>query len=110
MSRAYAVEYAPEALDDLKEIYAYIAFACSAPDTAEKLVNRIRDRVRSLNAMPSRYAAVDWEPWRSMGMRKAPVDRFVIYYTVDDNRDRVVVIRVFYGGRDIKAILDETLH
>ena len=59
MSGTYTVRYAPEALDDLKEIYAYIAFVCGAPDTAEKLVKRIRDRVRSLDVLPSRYAAVD---------------------------------------------------
>ena len=108
MSGTYTVRYAPEALDDLKEIYAYIAFVCGAPGTAEKLVKRIRDRVRSLDVLPSRYAAVDWEPWKSMGMRKAPVDRFVIFYTVDDSDNRVVVIRIFYGGRDIRAILGRT--
>lgn len=42
MSTSYSVVYFPESMDDLKEIYAYIAFTLLVPETAEKQVNRIR--------------------------------------------------------------------
>lgn len=42
MSASYSVVYFPESMDDLKEIYAYIAFTLLVPETAEKQVNRIR--------------------------------------------------------------------
>ncbi|RKI26354.1 type II toxin-antitoxin system RelE/ParE family toxin [bacterium 1xD8-6] len=101
MSDAYSVIYSPEAIDDLREIYSYIAFTLLVPETAEKQVNRIRKEVRSLDFMPSRYSLVEWEPWKSMGMHKVPVDNFVIYYTVDDDSRTVTVIRIFYSGRNI---------
>ena len=41
MSDAYSVSYSPEAMDDLREIYAYIAFTLLVPETAKKQVNRI---------------------------------------------------------------------
>lgn len=104
MSDSYSVVYSPAALNDLKDIYAYIAQELLAPDTALNQVNRIRKEIRSLDFMPSRYALVDCEPWRSMGMHKVPVDNFVVFYTVDSNSMIVVIIRIVYGGRDIESI------
>lgn len=104
MSADYSVIYSPEAIDDLKEIYAYIAFNLLVPETAEGQVGRIRKAIRSLDLMPSRYARVEWEPWRSMEMHRLSVDNFVVYYTVDDNALIVTVIRIFYGGRDVEGI------
>lgn len=106
MSGSYSVVYSPEAMDDLREIYSYIAFTLMVPETAEEQVNRIRKEIRSLDFMPSRYALVEWEPWQSMGMHKVPVDNFVVYYTVNDNSRTVTVIRIFYGGRDAANIVN----
>ena len=104
MSDSYSVVYSPEALNDLKDIYAYIAQKLLVPDTVLNQVNRIRKEIRSLDFMPSRYALVDWEPWKSMGMHKVPVDNFAVFYTVDSNSMTVVIIRIVYGGRDIESI------
>ena len=104
MSDSYNVVYSPQALNDLKDIYAYIAQELLVPDTARNQVNRIRKEIRSLDFMPSRYALVDWEPWKSMGMHKLPVDNFVVFYTVDGDSMTVTVIRIVYGGRDIESL------
>lgn len=106
MSDTYSVVYSPEAIDDLREIYSYIAFTLMVPETAQKQVNRIRKEVRSLDFMPFRYSLVDWEPWKSMGMHKVPIDNFVVYYTVDDDNRTVTVIRIFYAGRDAANIVN----
>lgn len=106
MSATYSVIYSPAALDDLRELYAYIAFTLLVPETAEGQVNRIRKEIRSLDFMPSRYARVEWEPWRSMKMHRLPVDNFVVYYTVDDDTLIVTVIRIFYGSRDTEGIIN----
>lgn len=106
MSDSYSVIYSPEAMDDLKEIYSYIAFALKVPDTAKNQVNRIRKEIHSLDFMPSRYPIVDWEPWQSMGMHKVPADNFIIYYTVNSDTYTVTVIRIVYGGRDVANIVN----
>ncbi|HAM05632.1 MAG TPA: type II toxin-antitoxin system RelE/ParE family toxin [Ruminococcaceae bacterium] len=104
MNKLYSVVYSPKAKDDLKEIYTYIAFTLSVPTTAEKQINRIRKAIRSLDFMPLRNPAVDWEPWKSKGMRKVTVDKFIAFYTVDSCSLTVTVIRIFYGGQDIANI------
>lgn len=105
MSEHYAVRYSPKALDDLRAIYTYIAGHLQVPETARKQVNRIRDAVRSLDTMPSRYALVDWEPWRQIGMHKVSVDSYVVYYVVNAEKRTVQIIRIFYGGRDAERLL-----
>lgn len=104
MSDSYHVVYSPEALSDLKDIYAYIALELLVPDTAQNQVNRIRKEIRALDFMLSRYAPVDREPWKSMHMHKVPVDNFVVFYTVDSNCMTVTIIRILYEGRDIESI------
>ena len=105
MNGTYFVIYSPGAKDDLREIYSYIAYDLQAPKTAEGQVNRIRQEIRTLDFMPSQHAVVDWEPWKSMGMHRMPVDHFVVYYAVNDSSHAVTVIRIFYGGRDVEGII-----
>ena len=84
MTDSYKVGYSVDALDDLREIYSYIANELLVPETASAQLSRIRKEVRSLDFMPARYALVDWEPWHSMKMHQLPVDNFIVYYLVDD--------------------------
>ena len=107
MKDAYIVSYAPQALEDLKGIYAYIAFELQASVTGKKLVNQIRKEIRSLDHMPLRYPIVDWEPWHSLHMHKLPVGHFVVFYTVETAAKTVMIIRIVYDGRDIMRIMEE---
>lgn len=106
MMDSYKVGYSADAMDDLREIYAYIANELLVPETAAAQLGRIRKKVRSLDFMPSRYALVEWEPWHSMKMHQLPVDNFIVYYLVDDEEGAVTVVRIFYGSRDIEGIVN----
>lgn len=106
MTENYKVSYSENALDDLKEIYAYIANELLVPETAAVQVRRIRKEIHSLDFMPARYSLVEWEPWHSMRMHQLIVDNFIVYYLVDDREMAVTVVRVFYGGRDIEGIIN----
>ncbi|WP_338546357.1 type II toxin-antitoxin system RelE/ParE family toxin [Emergencia sp. JLR.KK010] len=104
MSEQYKVIYSPQAADDLKDIYSYIAFELLVPDTAKNQVNRIRKQICSLDFMPARFPIVDWEPWQSMKMHKIPIDNFIVFYLIDSDHLCVTIIRIVYGGRDIEFI------
>ena len=104
-SSDYKVVYSPEALADIRKIYSYIAFCLHTPDNAEQQTNRIRKQIRSLDFMPMRHALVDWEPWKSMQMHKVPVDDYIVFYTVETDTQTVTVVRIVYGGRNIKNII-----
>ena len=110
MSDTYQVIYSPEALDDIRKIYSYIAYELQVPDTALNQVNRIRKEIRSLDFMPMRYSNLDWEPWKSMQMHKVPVDNYIVFYLVDSNLYTVTIIRIVYGGQDIDGNIKSEHH
>lgn len=109
MMENYKVGYSLDALDDLREIYDYMVNELLVPETAVDQVGRIRKEIRSLDFMPARYALVEWEPWNSMKMHQLPVDNFIVYYLVDDEKMMVTVVRIFYGGRNIKEIINSNI-
>lgn len=104
MSSVYTVRYAPQALDDLRDLYSYVAFSLKEPATAQKLVNRIRKAARSLDALPGRRPVVDWEPWQSMGMHRFTVEDFLLFYLIDQSTRTVTLVRIVYGGRDLQNL------
>lgn len=109
MSGSYQVIYSPQALDDLRDIYVYIARELQEPGIATAQIDRIRKEVRSLDFMPLRYSLVDWEPWRSKGIHKASANNFMIFYTADTSSMLVMIIRIVYGGRDISRQLEGSI-
>lgn len=105
MSDTYQIEYSSEALDDLREIFAYIAYIKLSPENAEEQVNRIRKVIRSLCFMPERYVPLDWEPWKSRNAHKVPVDNFIVFYIVNTDTRTVTIVRIVFRGRNIKSVL-----
>lgn len=105
MNDTYQIEYSVEALEDLRGIFAYIAYELLVPENARGQVERIQKMIRSLDFMPERYALVDWEPWKSRNMHKISVDNFIVFYIVNEDTEKVTIVRILYGGRDIKNIL-----
>lgn len=104
MNEPYRILFSPAALDDMKSTYAYLAYQLKAPDTAKNLIQRINDEIFALDIMPCRYEQVDWEPWKSMGMRKMPVNNFVVFYLVNPAAMTVTIFRIVYGGSDLQRI------
>lgn len=46
MNERFSIFYSPEALGDIRKIYAYIAFELQVSETAQKQVARIRKEIR----------------------------------------------------------------
>ena len=97
----FEVELTEKADRDLRNIFLYIAFDLSAPENAERQINRLWDAILSLDELPERYRRYEDEPWHSRGMRVLPIDNFVILYIPYLEEKVVRIIAVMYGGRDI---------
>ncbi|MFK8242283.1 type II toxin-antitoxin system RelE/ParE family toxin [Facklamia sp. 252] len=76
---------------------------------ADKLLFRIRKAIRSLNTMSTRNPLVEWEPWSSMGVHKAIVDNYIIFYLIEEETTIVSILRIFYSGRSIEEIINHTI-
>ena len=105
----FNVVYTSEARQDLRDIYEYIAYELFVPETAAGQVDRIMKAARSLEQMPMRHRRYEDEPWHSQGLRFLPVDNYLIFYLPDETNNVVNIIRIMYGGRDVKKQLSETI-
>lgn len=105
----FQVVYTAKARQDLRDIYEYIAYELLVPDIASGQTNRIMKAARSLENMPMRHRLYEEEPWHSQGLRFLPIDNYLIFYLPDENTKTVNIIRIMYGGRDVKRQLSETI-
>ncbi|MFG6447451.1 type II toxin-antitoxin system RelE/ParE family toxin [Roseateles sp. BYS180W] len=103
----YQVVFSPEALDQMAELYRYIAQAAS-PDVAAQYAEAIVSYCESLCTFPLRGTPRnDVRPGLRITHYKK---RAVIAFDVDAGV--VSIIGVFYGGQDYEAVLrdDDTDH
>ncbi|WP_316016083.1 type II toxin-antitoxin system RelE/ParE family toxin [Roseobacter sp. HKCCA0434] len=95
------VEFAPEAVDDLVQLYDWIATAAS-PETAIGYIDRIEAHCRRMGLASERgHRRDDIRP----GLRIVGFERRVtIAFTVSETR--VTILRLFYGGRNWEALFE----
>jgi toxin ParE1/3/4 len=100
--KTYTVVFAPEAEDDLVEIYEYIA-EHGSPVNAARYTEAIVAHCETLKSFPHRgMQRDDIRPGlRITNYRK----RAVIAFEVDDESARVSILGVYYGGRDFERAL-----
>ncbi len=101
--KQYTVQITDKALTDMEEIYTYIAEQLLAPENAIEQYNRIAEAIQNLNVFPERVRIMESEPEHAMGLRQLPIDNFLVFYVIEDNR--VVVTRVLYSASDISRRL-----
>ena len=102
----FDVKLSKQADSDLRDIYEYIAFELQAPENATGQMNRIEKMILSLEEMPERFRRYEKEPWHSQGVRIVPVDNHLVVYIPDLEMQRVTVIRVLYGRRNVDEELN----
>lgn len=99
----YKVEITKEALQDMEDIYDYIAVELLSPETAIGQYNRIADEILTLDVFPQRYRIMDSEQERRIELRRMLVDNYSVFYLIRGNK--VIVTDVLYTASDIEARL-----
>ncbi len=66
---SYEIRMTPQAQNDLRGIFEYIAFTLQSPQNAAGQLDRLEESIDSLEQMPERFRVYDKEPWRSRNLR-----------------------------------------
>ncbi len=95
------VVFSPEAQDDLRQLYLYIADKSDVP-RAVAYLDRIEARCLGLANFPERGTRRDtlWPGLRTMGFERRVTIAFIVA------TDAVTILRILYGGRDLEAAFD----
>lgn len=99
----YKVVITKEALQDMENIYNYIATDLLSPENAIGQYNRIADEILKPDAFPERFKIIDSEPEKRMELRRILVNNYSVFYTIRD--EKVIVTDVLYTASDIEARL-----
>jgi toxin ParE1/3/4 len=96
---SHRVEFSPEALGDLIDLYDYIALRDGA-ERAIGYINRIEDCCRNLSMYPDRgVRRDDLRP----GLRILGFERRAAI-ALQISADTVTILRILYGGRDLETL------
>lgn len=99
----FAVKFSPTALNDLDEIYDYIANALKNPDAADNTINKILDKTDLLADNPEMGTRLFFDNDLFSGYRYLFSDNYLAFYRI--SADSVFVDRVIYGKRDFMKLL-----
>ena len=96
--KKYNIEYSKEAKEDLIKIKQYIKYNLQEPETANKLISKIRKSIKTLNDNPEIYAIIDDEIIRKLEIRKLIVDNYIVFYRIKNIS--IEIVRIMYGRRN----------
>lgn len=86
--------------EDLFQIGRYISKEIREPETAMKVISKIASSIYTLEDLPYRYGIVKDERLALLRLRHMIVDNYVVFYTVHEENNEVIIIRILYKKRN----------
>ena len=90
---------------DLMRAADYIEFSLKNPDAAEQLLDTADEQISSLSELPERFPLVDDPVLASWGIRFIIVNNYLAFYTIDKEKQMVIVVRFLYQKSNWNSIL-----
>jgi toxin ParE1/3/4 len=103
----FTVNYTTPAEEDLISIFEYISNILKAPSAAENLLNEIEEQTKVLEENPFIYPLAKDEYINKQGIRHIGVKNYFLFYTIEEGRNIISVIRIMYARRDWINLLRE---
>jgi plasmid stabilization system protein ParE len=92
---------------DLDSSHKYIKERLEAPRAADNLIENAMKIMDYIGETPYTRSLVQDTYLASLGIRSIKVKNYVLFYNVEEDKNRVNVIRFLYNKRDWKNILRE---
>jgi toxin ParE1/3/4 len=93
------------AVSDLPGILRYITDTLKKPAAAKRVYSSVKSQILTLVQMPLRYPLVAEETFAARGLRKMPCENYLVFYTVDEAKGEVHILRVQYNRREWRNLL-----
>ena len=100
---SYSIIYNSDAILDLMYIKAYIKYYKQNPKLADAVEQSIKQAIKLLDFSPKQYAVIG-KTKGNQEVRRMPVKKYNVYYSVDDQVNVVTIYNIVYSGVDINQI------
>ena len=106
--KKYTVNITPNASDKLSQIFEYIAFELLEPIYAANQINRLQDKIQTLDTLPSCCKVFSKTLYPGHELRRLLVDNYSVFYFIYDQK--VEITDIIYSKADILNRLSQSLH
>ena len=107
MVSEYSVQFTDKSLSDLDEITGYLVENFGQLTAAKRLIDEVEKELQLVCRYPQSGSLVVNEYIHRNDIRKLVIEKYLLYYYADIEKEKIVVLRFVYGKRDINTILRE---
>ena len=100
----YSIEYTNKSIDDLINIYNYIAYETNEIINAKNLICKIKSEINLLKVFPYRFPVVSFSPFKDINMRYFCVKKHIIFYLINEKNTTINIIRILSSKQNIENI------
>jgi|GEM_PF-6662478 len=94
--KQWFIDYSALAKADIQLIGRYLAEELQTPRAARAQVSRIVGEISELQTLPKKFPTYDTDACGKLGLRRMNIDRFAVFYLLDDAASTVTIIRVLF--------------
>ena len=102
---SYHVHITSTAEHDIMRAADYIEFILKNPDAADNLLDVTTEQISSLAALPQKFCLVDDPVLASWGIRFVIINNYLAFYTIDEEKQTVIIVRFLYQKSNWTSIL-----
>lgn len=102
---SYIIHITATAERDIIRAADYIEFSLKNPTAAEHLLDVTTEQINSLTDLPEKFRLVEDPVLASWGIRFIIVNNYLAFYTIDKERQMVIVVRFLYQKSNWNSIL-----
>lgn len=86
---------------DLYNLFDYIAYELHNPESASALLEEFEKKLQSIMDFPYQYQVIPNTTFEYDKVRKCPLGNYFLVYIVNEDMDRVEIIRILYYRSDL---------
>lgn len=101
----YGIEITCRARQDIIDIGDYMAYILLEPNTSQKFIHSLRNKISTLSVFPYKYPVLQDNNLIEQEIRCMPYHNYYVFYKVIKNRNLVIILRIGYKRRNWKDIL-----
>lgn len=102
---SYIIHITATAERDIMRAADYIEFNLKNPTAADHLLDVATEQINSLTNMPQKFRLVDDPVLASWEIRYVIVNNYLAFYTIDEEKQMVIVVRFLFQKSNWNAIL-----
>ncbi len=106
---SYIIHITATAERDIMHAADHIQFNLKNPTAADHLLDVATEQINSLADMPQKFRLVDDPVLSSWGIRYVIINNYLAFYTIDEEKQMVIIVRFLYQKSNWIAILRQGL-